>query len=910
MTLDWLPIDSLWRGALAVIPMALLVAAVSRLVPCRPSTRHALWLVVLILLVSAPFVPREAADRAAGWLAPGRPGPAIAARPDHGITGEAVVPPVAPQGPALAPVAGTAVVPPGRTAPIRADRPAAGEAPEPHGIVPSRPPAPALQVEIQRPGLPGHVAAEDGPDLPRVRPAAMPLPPGGKPGGAAGDRAGGTAGEARDGPAARADWVRSAQAAHDAVAAASPPSAPASAAAQWWRAWHHQSLELRDAVMGLPPVPPAVWAGGLALLLAGALLRALRWMRLLRRASPAPETVTAMVAQTGRTLGLRRVPATFMLDEPVPPFVFFGTARASLVLPRRLWARLDEVGRRAVICHELAHLKRGDHWVCWAQMVVGWVYWWHPVVWWVRRQLREEADLCCDAWVTALLPCGRRAYAQALLDARRLSSVSFRHRVALPSVGLGASSFRARRFARRITMIMTSQAGPRISLRGLALVGAMAAGGALVAPVWACPPSEKDKAAKAEKAQKEAALRMVVPAAPAVPARPRAPEAGPGTTYEQFMQDRGQGGDGSLEERIERLERQIERLHEQLLRLHEHRGGGASAPAPPAPPGLGPGGPAPVPWGPVAMGQWKGCLKGAVLQPGPTVARSYEIPRGKLEALAALLSREDVPIRVSVGDNSIEVHATEAQQCVFEAFCSMINSRDTARKYRLPKGKLEALNQLMVRDDVPILVGAGEEEIEVHGTDLEQAVFDACVTMINPEGAAARAAAEAEAHAHAAQATADRARAYEAKAAAEVSALQSLRAALRDHERQGEGLRRQADRLRERAGVMREKAESILEKAENAEEEAEELEEQAAEAAQEGLASDKARQHHESLLAKAQRIRDHAAVTRSQGQAIEVQADALERQADQLETQADQVELQTGAIEDQIAQLEESDDDG
>jgi hypothetical protein len=53
-----LPTELLWRYALAVIPLALVVAVLTRLLPCRPATRHTLWLVVLIWLVAAPLLPR------------------------------------------------------------------------------------------------------------------------------------------------------------------------------------------------------------------------------------------------------------------------------------------------------------------------------------------------------------------------------------------------------------------------------------------------------------------------------------------------------------------------------------------------------------------------------------------------------------------------------------------------------------------------------------------------------------------------------------------------------------------------------------------------------------------------------------------------------------------------------------
>jgi beta-lactamase regulating signal transducer with metallopeptidase domain len=91
-----------------------------------------------------------------------------------------------------------------------------------------------------------------------------------------------------------------------------------------------------------------------------------------------------MVAEASRELGLRRPPVTLMVDLAVSPMLWCGR-RVRLVLPRPLWAQLDDVSRRAVICHELAHLRRRDHWVCRAEMIIGWVYWWHPVVWSARN---------------------------------------------------------------------------------------------------------------------------------------------------------------------------------------------------------------------------------------------------------------------------------------------------------------------------------------------------------------------------------------------------------------------------------------------------------------------------------------------------------------------------------------------
>ncbi|MHC5024139.1 MAG: M56 family metallopeptidase, partial [Planctomycetota bacterium] len=281
----------------------------------------------------------------------------------------------------------------------------------------------------------------------------------------------------------------------EAAALDAPPAATESrkriveAATSGLSEWAVQLETIRRAVMSLPPLPLGIWAGGAVLTLLVLTIRVVRSIRLVRRGRPASVAMEQMVVQTARSLGLRRVPRALMIDGRFAPMIWCGR-EACLVLPSMLWEQLDEPGRRAVVMHELAHLRRHDHWVSWVGLLLGSAYWWHPVVWWVRRRLRDEADLCCDAWVTCLLPTTRRAYAQALLETRRFTSA---RPPLVPAVGLGASTARTKRFARRLTMVMTEPGAPRTSRRGLALVWTIALTGVLVTPLLACPPEKKDK---------------------------------------------------------------------------------------------------------------------------------------------------------------------------------------------------------------------------------------------------------------------------------------------------------------------------------------------------------------------------------------------------------------------------------
>jgi len=54
--MTWVLENWFWRSVLMAVPLVILVSAVCRLVPCRPATRHALWLLALVSFVVLPFM--------------------------------------------------------------------------------------------------------------------------------------------------------------------------------------------------------------------------------------------------------------------------------------------------------------------------------------------------------------------------------------------------------------------------------------------------------------------------------------------------------------------------------------------------------------------------------------------------------------------------------------------------------------------------------------------------------------------------------------------------------------------------------------------------------------------------------------------------------------------------------------
>ncbi len=93
-----------------------------------------------------------------------------------------------------------------------------------------------------------------------------------------------------------------------------------------------------------------------------------------------------------------------------------AAGRALLLVPARLWEQFDAARLDTVLAHELAHLRRRDHWVRRLEFLALGLYWWLPVAWLARRRLREAEEQCCDAWVVSSLPGSARAYALALAE--------------------------------------------------------------------------------------------------------------------------------------------------------------------------------------------------------------------------------------------------------------------------------------------------------------------------------------------------------------------------------------------------------------------------------------------------------------------------------------------------------------
>jgi len=189
--------------------------------------------------------------------------------------------------------------------------------------------------------------------------------------------------------------------------------------------------------------------------------------RIVRRSRPleTPDWRNPLFEVADR-LGLDEAPRLVRSDDAKMPFAC-GLLQPTIVLPAECdgWT-LDR--RRAVLLHELAHVRRRDLVGHTVGRFACALYWFHPLVWTAAKRLRSESERACD---DLALTCGARAsdYAEHLLDI----VTGVRHH-ATPAVALAMA--RRKEFEGRMLAILDPELHRSAPSRKqtVALVGALA----------------------------------------------------------------------------------------------------------------------------------------------------------------------------------------------------------------------------------------------------------------------------------------------------------------------------------------------------------------------------------------------------------------------------------------------------
>ncbi len=893
--------NGLWRGAIAVIPLALVTAAICRQLKYRPGARHALWLITLLGLIAIPFVP--AAVKPSVEVIELAPAPVQIRQPTLRDDNEAVADAsdIQPDADALLP-----------------DHVAIAE--------------PAIDVYFdQRDVSQQNEPCSAAPIYPQV---ILDL---------ATSSDSDTEVEIADAPTQFDHDVELLAKIDESPRADSSQTTPAQSKSfiqrhipvvvGAWRKWVGQLAATRDALGGISPIPASLWIFGALLYAALYWFNALRWKRRIMSADKAPYDTRQLVHRVARSLGLKRAPQCVIVSQRISPMIWCGWPQR-LVLPAELWDELDADERIAVVTHELAHMRRRDHWVRWVDVAVGCLYWWHPVVWWVRSRISAEAENCCDAWVTWLNPKSRRAYAEALLTARQFISSDVH---AAPALGIGAATRKSKNFARRLTMIMTRKDAPGMAATDWFFGIAVVCAGWLAIPAHsgAAEPPEADSA-YAVVASDDGVITVggtdsVAPVVTTVASVPAAHGVAAHSIAAHDHHDAHDHGDhnDALESRLDRLERQMSRLMDLMeeKETRSRRGGVVSRRRAPLPTPSTPAVPSIRPSHPT-----QSITSGLAKRPkGLQFKNSYKMPAGQLEAMIKLMSRDDVPVLISPGRDSITVHGTAEQLEVFKRFVEAIGS-DKSKRIKIGGGKLDALSELMIRDDVPIRVAPGDDHIDVIGSPAEQQAVADFVKLIQGKSVSSapsvigrtfwkdnqypfgKGQSQSTGLSFSKAQEAYRS-ARENAAKSRTLAIRAERNALRDQarqlRRQAQSLKGQRETIEQAAEQIQEQAEKLRERQDRSREQMDELRDRTdrvdAESKSDAIAGLATAYHMVSTIQSqidqaASEVDAHAL----EAEFLELQINELEMQADRLEDRSDELEEEAEVTEGDSEEIEEA----
>ncbi|MCA9176673.1 MAG: hypothetical protein KDB14_19430 [Planctomycetales bacterium] len=200
-------------------------------------------------------------------------------------------------------------------------------------------------------------------------------------------------------------------------------SAPSGASApETLSAWSEASLPAHGTAFASatpaiePSGAPIDWLGWAATVwIAGALtcwgLMALAYAALWRTARSgreAPALWRRELDETRQAMGVRRA-VRLTLHPVLGPLLCRLPGGWQVIVPAAQWPLLTAAERRAVLRHELTHLRRGDIWKSLVARLLAALHWLNPAAWRVVAKLEEAAEWGCDESMSRDAPALARA---------------------------------------------------------------------------------------------------------------------------------------------------------------------------------------------------------------------------------------------------------------------------------------------------------------------------------------------------------------------------------------------------------------------------------------------------------------------------------------------------------------------
>jgi beta-lactamase regulating signal transducer with metallopeptidase domain len=172
------------------------------------------------------------------------------------------------------------------------------------------------------------------------------------------------------------------------------------------------------------------YLAGVAFMLLFFARRALFVRRLMLRATRASREMYDLLDECRRCAGLEKSVELKICADTASPAVC-GLFKPAVLIPHSLMTTLSPDQLRAVLLHELMHIKRGDHWINLAQTVLQIFYFYNPLFWLANARIRRAREQAVDEAVLVLMGGQAPKYPEILLNVAKLAfeRPAFSHRL-------------------------------------------------------------------------------------------------------------------------------------------------------------------------------------------------------------------------------------------------------------------------------------------------------------------------------------------------------------------------------------------------------------------------------------------------------------------------------------------------
>jgi len=157
---------------------------------------------------------------------------------------------------------------------------------------------------------------------------------------------------------------------------------------------------------------------------------------LIAQSEPVGDRLLDVFDQCRRQVGIRHNIELRLSNNTSSPAVC-GLVRPTILVPTALCEKLSPDRIRAVLIHELVHIKRGDLWVNFVQTFLQIIYFYNPFVWLANAIVRRIREQAVDETVLVALGEGAKTYSNTLIDIAEMTF--FRASFSLRLIGVAES---------------------------------------------------------------------------------------------------------------------------------------------------------------------------------------------------------------------------------------------------------------------------------------------------------------------------------------------------------------------------------------------------------------------------------------------------------------------------------------